>query len=88
MTWKVIFDNRARKELRKIASVDQERLLKWIRLNLATDQDPRRIGISLNGTMQGLWRYRIDAYRIICQIRDKEIAILLIRVRHRSDSYG
>lgn len=88
MTWKVIFDNRARKELRKIASVDQERLLKWIRLNLATDQDPRRIGISLKGTMQGLWRYRIDAYRIICQIRDKVIAILVIRVRHRPDSYG
>ena len=88
MTWKVIFDNRARKELRKIATVDQEIILKWIRSNLAGDQDPRRFGKSLKGTMKGLWRYRIGDYRIICQIRDMELVILVIRMRHRRDSYG
>jgi len=87
MTWKVIIDNRARKELRKIASVDQERILKWIRLNLASDKDPRRLGKSLKGNMHGLWRYRIGDFRIICQIRDMELVILVIRMRHHRDSY-
>jgi len=87
MTWKVEFDNRARRELRKLDPQIQDRILKWLRQNLATEQDPRRIGTSLKGRMKGLWRYRVGNYRIISQIQDENILILVIRIGHRRDIY-
>lgn len=87
MIWKVEFDNRARKELRKLDSQTQVRILKWLRQTIATDEDPRRTGKSLNGRMKGLWRYRVGNYRIISQIQDENILILVVRIGHRGDIY-
>ena len=87
MTWKVEFDNRARKELRKLDKSAQNRILKWVREELATDKNPRRTGKNLRGTMQGLWRYRIGDYRIISQIQDELVIILIVRISHRKDIY-
>ena len=87
MIWKVEFDNRARKELRKLDSQAQGRILKWLRQNLATDEDPRRMGKSLKGRMKGLWRYRVGDYRIISQIQDENILILVVRIGQRGDIY-
>ena len=87
MTWKVEFDNRARKELRKLASQTQNRILTCLRETLATNKDPRRTGTSLKGRMKGLWRYRVGEYRIISQIQDEIVVILVIRIGHRRDIY-
>jgi mRNA interferase RelE/StbE len=87
MTWKIEFDNRARKELRKLDPQIQDRILKWLRQTLATDKDPRRLGKSLKGRMKGLWRYRVGDYRIISQIQDENILILVVRIGHRGDIY-
>ena len=87
MTWKIEFDNRARKELRKLDKQIQERILKWLRKTLATEEDPRRTGKSLQGRMKGLWRYRVGDYRIISQIQDENILILVIKIGHRRDIY-
>lgn len=87
MIWKVEFDDRARKELRKLNSQAQDRILKWLRKNLATDEDPRRMGKSLKGRMKGLWRYRVGDYRIISQIQDESILILVVRIGQREDIY-
>ena len=87
MTWTVEFDNRARKELRKLDPQTQDRILKWLRQTLATDKDPRRTGKSLQGRMKGLWRYRVGDYRIISQIQDENILILVVRIGHRGDIY-
>ncbi|HAH52324.1 MAG TPA: type II toxin-antitoxin system mRNA interferase toxin, RelE/StbE family [Balneola sp.] len=87
MIWKVEFDDRARKELRKLDKQTQDRILKWLRTNLATEEDPRRTGKSLKGRMKGLWRYRVGDYRIVSQIQDEQILILIIRIGHRRDVY-
>jgi len=88
MTWSVEFDDRARKELRKLNPNIQDRILKWIRETLSVNEDPRRVGKSLKGNMKGLWRYRVGDYRIISQIQDDSILILVIRIGHRKDVYG
>lgn len=87
MIWKVEFDNRALKELRKLDKQTQDRILKWLRETLATGEDPRRTGKSLQGRMKGLWRYRVGDYRIISQIQDEHIVILVVRIGHRRDIY-
>tara|TARA_R110002124_G_scaffold126919_1_gene286764 strand:+ start:12623 stop:12895 length:273 start_codon:yes stop_codon:yes gene_type:complete len=87
MIWSVEFDNRARKELRKLDKQTQERILKWLRETLVTDNNPRRAGKSMKGHMKGLWRYRVGDYRIISQIQDENILILVVRIGHRRDIY-
>ncbi|MCC5905517.1 MAG: type II toxin-antitoxin system RelE/ParE family toxin [Balneolaceae bacterium] len=87
MTWKVEFDNRARKELRKLDPETQKRLLTWISENLIGDDDARDKGSALKGRFRGLWRYRVGDYRVACQIKDEEVLILILRIAHRKDVY-
>ncbi|MFZ4803701.1 MAG: type II toxin-antitoxin system RelE family toxin [Synechococcus lacustris] len=35
----------------------------------------------------GLWRYRVGDYRIICQINDNQLLVLVVRIAHRSRAY-
>lgn len=37
--------------------------------------------------MSGQWRYRIGNYRVICEIQDEEIIVLVLEIGHRKDVY-
>jgi mRNA interferase RelE/StbE len=87
LIWSVEWDERARKELRRLDRPAQQDILRYVRERLAGSQDPRRFGRTLRGAKQALWRYRIGAYRLICQIEDDRLIILVITVGHRRDVY-
>jgi mRNA interferase RelE/StbE len=87
MTWKVEFDDAARKELRKLDRQAQQTILRYLRERIATDDDPRRFGKALARELAGLWRYRIQNYRLICHIEDQTLIVLVLRVGHRKDVY-
>jgi mRNA interferase RelE/StbE len=87
LIWSVEWDERARKELRRLDRPAQQDILRYVRERLAGSQDPRRFGRALRGAKQALWRYRIGAYRLICQIEDDRLIILVITVGHRRDVY-
>lgn len=87
MTWIVEFDDAARKELRKLDRQAQQEILRYLRERIATDEDPRRFGKTLSRELAGLWRYRIQNYRIICNIEDQKLTVLVLRVGHRKDVY-
>lgn len=65
----------------------QKLLTTWIKSNLNNIDDPRKIGKSLSGNRSNQWRYRKGKYRIIVDIRDKELVILLLDIGHRKDIY-
>ncbi len=85
--WKVEFDNRARKELRKLDPDIQQRILKWLRKNIEDCDNPRQFGKPLKGHYKGLWRYRSGECRIICQLQDQKLTVLVVRIGHRKDIY-
>jgi mRNA interferase RelE/StbE len=37
--------------------------------------------------MQGLWRYRVGDYRLICRIDDQAVTILVLEIGHRREIY-
>ena len=88
MTWKVEWDDRARKELRKLNKQTQDDILQYLRKRIVASEDPRKFGKSLMYDKYGLWRYRIRDYRIICRIYDEEVTVLVVRVGHRKDIYN
>lgn len=87
MTWRIEFDDRALRELRKLDVSAQRNILHYLRERLATDQDPRRFGAPLRRNLAGLWKYRVGAYRVICRIEDERVTVLILRVGHRKDVY-
>ena len=87
MTWKIEWDDRARKELRKLDSSVQKEILGYLRLRIMASNDPRVFGQSLSGNKAGLWRYRVGNYRIICRIEGEILVIFVIGVGHRKEIY-
>ena len=85
MTWKVEFDDRALKELRKLDPPVQREILRFLRQRVATPDKPKRFGKPLSGDRLGLWRYRIGSYRLICRIEENRIVVLVLGVGHRKD---
>lgn len=64
-------------------------VLRWIEEHLIDSRDPRAHGkgLSLTGNKSGFWRYRVGAYRIIADICDEEITILILNIGHRREIY-
>jgi mRNA interferase RelE/StbE len=85
--WRIEWDDRARKELRKLGKQIQEDILRYLRERIATKEDPKRFGKSLSFEKHGLWRYRVHNYRIICSIEEDESIVLVLGVGHRKDIY-
>jgi len=87
LTWTVEFDQSAARELRRLDKQIQREILNYFRQRIATDEDPRRFGKPLSRDLAGLWRYRVRDYRMICNIEDDKLVVLVVRVSHRKDVY-
>ncbi|MDX1654553.1 MAG: type II toxin-antitoxin system RelE/ParE family toxin, partial [Candidatus Competibacteraceae bacterium] len=83
MTWRVEISNTAAKQVQRLDKGTQGRIRQFLRMRIATDEDPRRIGHALQGPYQGLWRYRVGDYRLICRIQDDRLVVLVVTVGHR-----
>ena len=54
---------------------------------IAKLEDPRSRGKALTGNLAGVWRYRVGDYRILCDINDGRLVILVVDVAHRREVY-
>ena len=75
------------KEFKKLDKYTQRMLVAWIDKNLENCTNPRIYGKGLTSNRRGQWRYRIDDYRIICNIEDNKLVILALTIGHRRDIY-
>ena len=87
MEWKLSFLPKAQKQLQSLDVAVQRRILNFLHERLLASPDPRTLGKALVGEMQGLWRYRIGDYRLICKIEDQAVTILVLEVGHRREIY-
>ena len=87
MIYRVEFTKEALKQLKKLDKYTAVFILAWIRKNLEGCTDPRKYGKGLVSNRSGQWRYRIGDYRLIANIQDDKIIILILAVGHRRDIY-
>jgi mRNA interferase RelE/StbE len=85
--YRVLFSEAAKKQLKKLDKNTAKLLLAWIRKNLEGCSDPRVHGKGLSANRSGQWRYRIGDYRLIAEIKDEQIIILVLNIGHRKDIY-
>lgn len=86
-TWTVEFDDRARRELRKLDAKTQQTILRYLRERIAGAEDPRRFGKPLRRNLAGLWRYRVENYRLVCRFEENRLVVLVLQVGHRREVY-
>lgn len=87
MSWGYSLNESARKQLKKLGRQSQLEILSYLDERVAGDEDPRRFGKGLKADLKGLWRYRVGDYRILGQIQDHELIVLVVALGHRRDVY-
>ena len=85
--YKVVFDDKIKKDLKKLDTQTLKALFNWIEKKLQNTTEPRLKGKALTGNKKGYWRYRIGDYRLITRIEDKKLIIIAINFKHRREVY-
>lgn len=87
MRYTVEYTSKALKSLKKLDKPVLLMIKSWIEKNLIGTTEPRRHGKGLTSNRNGQWRYRVGDYRIIVDIEDEKLIILVVEVEHRSRVY-
>jgi mRNA interferase RelE/StbE len=85
LAWQIEFTKSAQKQLSKIDRTQAKRILDYLRTRIG--DDPRSTGKVLTGALGEFWRYRVGDFRIICEIDDKIVRILVLEIGHRGEIY-
>jgi len=84
--WHIRFERSAEKEFRKLDPQVSRRILAYLHERVAPS--PRKLGEPLHGDRFGAyWKYRVGDYRIIAEIHDAEILIMVLHIGHRREVY-
>ena len=87
MAWTIEYTDVARSQLRKLDKAAARRILDYMDQRIARLEDARSTGKALRGPLGEFWRYRVGQYRIICELHDKTLRVLVVRVGNRKDIY-
>ena len=88
MVWRIELTATAAKQLAKFDRGEAKRITAYLRQRLASLEDPRSTGKALTGPQLGTyWRYRVGDYRLICNIQDDALCILVIELGNRREIY-
>ena len=85
--YKVIYNKNVKKQVLKLDPFVAKKIKRWIDDNLVGCSDPHFSGKPLCGTLSRYWRYRVGDYRIIAEIDDEKITILVVKIGHRRNIY-
>lgn len=86
--WAIEFSPGARKAIKQLDRQAAARIVTFLEQRVATARQPRELGKPLAGSRLGnLWRYRVGDYRVIADLRDDTLTVLVVRIGHRREVY-
>ena len=87
MIYELKYEARAVKQIKKLDPATRKLIKSWIEKNLLNTDNPRQHGKGLTVSLSQYWRYRVGDFRILAEINDAEIIIIIVEVGHRRDIY-
>ncbi len=88
MAWKIEFQATAIKQLKKMGNSESARVRDFLHSRIKPLENPRQLGTALQGArFEHLWRYKVGDYRIVCDIQDQRLVVLVIEIGHRREVY-
>ena len=86
MAWTIDYADTARQQLRKLNRQTARRIVDFMDERIAALENPRATGKALTGPLGGFWRYRIGDCRVICDLQDGALRVL-VQVGNRREIY-
>lgn len=87
MIYNIEYSDRAIKQIKKLDKQTQFLIKSWIDKNLIGTSNPRQHGKGLTSNRSGQWRYRVGNYRILADIQDYKVVVLVLEIGHRKNIY-
>ncbi len=88
MAWAINYTQTAQSQLEKLPWTIASRIMDYMDNRVAAaPNSPRDLGRPMRGAWAGHWRYRVGDYRLICELRDGELVVLVLKVGHRREVY-
>jgi mRNA interferase RelE/StbE len=87
LAWTIEYAETAKKQLRKLDKPVARRIVEFMDERVAPSNDPRELGKALKGSLGDLWRYRVGDYRILCDIQDGVLTVLILQIGNRREVY-
>lgn len=87
MAWTIEYAESVQKPIAKLDPQTRRQIRSFLEEKIAGLDDPRSQGKALTGPLRGLWRYRMGDHRIICDIIDQRLVVLVLKIDHRSSVY-
>jgi mRNA interferase RelE/StbE len=87
LAWTIKYTGTAKNLLRKLDKQTARRIVNYMEERVAALDDPRSSGKNLTGPLGGLWRYRVGDYRVICEIQERVVCVLVLKTGHRGKIY-
>ena len=85
MSFRIVFSEKALKQLKKLDRSTASLITGWLRKNIEGCSNPRQHGKGLTADRSGQWRYRVGNYRIIVDINDEKVLVLVLEIGHRKN---
>ena len=87
MAWTLRISETAKRQLKKLDRSSAQILVRYLNRLVLEVENPRQRGKPLTANLTGLWRYRVGDDRLICDIQDGELVVLVLQIAHRSQVY-
>lgn len=87
MAWTIDYTDTAKAQLRKLDKQMARRIVDYLDARIRERENPRTSGKALTGSLGGMWRYRVGDCRVICEIQDSVLRVLVVRIGHRREIY-
>jgi mRNA interferase RelE/StbE len=87
VAWTIEYATSVQKPVAKLDPQTRKRIRSFLEEKIASLDDPRSQGKALTGPLSGLWRYRVGDYRVVCDIIDRRLVVLVVKIDHRSSVY-
>lgn len=88
MKWTIEYAASVQKPMRRLDPQVRRRIRDFLSTRVANLDDPRQLGDALQSArLGGLWRYRVGDYRILVEIKDEIVTVIVIGVGHRGEVY-
>lgn len=87
MAWTIEYSETAEKQLARLDKPIARRIVDYMNKRVAPKSDPRSTGKALTGQFSSLWRYRVGEFRVICEIQDNALRVLVAQIGDRKEVY-
>lgn len=88
MAWTLEFKKKATEALESMDQKAAQRIVTFLETRVITSDKPWQLGTKLQGKeFEGLIRFRVGDYRILAEIRNDILVVLVVGVGHRGRVY-